>query len=285
MSIHDFFGAWEIFRAPTLAGVYAGVMLGMLGVFVVLRRMVFLSAALSQVASFGVVVSFLLVAAIPSLAGTSVTAWCTTAVTFVVLLAIVHTRRREDSSAEVLLGVAFLVGAGGTLALGSRVVEELHDVDTLLLGTAVAVVPEDTRTLGVLMFVTVLLLLWGSRGFFGVSFDRDHSAIRGLPVAILDLVLLSMIAAALSTATSILGALPTFAFSVLPAVAASALCRTPHQTLVVAGLIGGFSGFLGYLTAFLWNLPVGSSYALVSAGFAASMWLVSALGRLTGWRY
>ena len=49
-----FFEAWDLFREPALAGAVAGALLGMLGIYVVLRRMVFLSAALSQSASLGV---------------------------------------------------------------------------------------------------------------------------------------------------------------------------------------------------------------------------------------
>jgi zinc transport system permease protein len=274
MSISDFFAAWELFRAPTLAGVYAGVMLGMLGVFIVLRRMVFLSAALSQVASLGVVLSFMLLAAVPALGAIPITSLCGTVLTLGVLLAIVRLRRVEESSADIMLGLAFLLGSAGTLALGSRVVEDIHDVDTLLLGTAVAVVPDDVTRLAILMTVTVVMLLWWSRGFFATSFDREHAAIRGIPVTFLDVVLLSLIAASISLTTSVLGALPTFAFSVLPAVAAIAIATSPSSTLVIAGVVGGATGFVGYIAAYLWELPVGSSYALVGLTFAALAWAI-----------
>jgi zinc transport system permease protein len=272
MSIGDFFAAWELFRAPTLAGVYAGLMLGMLGVFIVLRRMVFLSAALSQVASLGVVLSFLLLAAVPALSAVPITSLSAMALTLGVLIAIVRLRRVEESSADIMLGLAFLIGSAGTLALGSRVVEDIHDVDTLLLGTAVAVVPEDVTRLATLAVITVIMLLWWSRGFFATSFDREHSAIRGVPVTFLDFVLLALIAASISLTTSVLGALPTFAFSVLPAVAAIAIARSPLSTLIIAGIVGGATGFVGYIAAYLWELPVGSSYALVGVTFAAIAW-------------
>ena len=54
----DLFAAWTLFRDPILAGIIAGASLGMVGVFVVLRRLVFVSAALTQAAGLGVAVAF-----------------------------------------------------------------------------------------------------------------------------------------------------------------------------------------------------------------------------------
>src|SRR4051812_26623573 len=57
-SLGAVFEAWELFRDPALSGAAAGALLGWLGVYVVLRRMVFLSAALSQAAGLGVTLAF-----------------------------------------------------------------------------------------------------------------------------------------------------------------------------------------------------------------------------------
>src|SRR3954454_21553540 len=53
-----FAGGWDIFRAPLLCALVAGAVLGFLGVFVVLRRMVFVSAGVTQSAGLGVALAF-----------------------------------------------------------------------------------------------------------------------------------------------------------------------------------------------------------------------------------
>src|SRR5206468_12324584 len=53
-TFNDFFAAWDLFRDPVFAAMIAGATLGYLGVYIVLRRMVFVSAALSQAAGLGV---------------------------------------------------------------------------------------------------------------------------------------------------------------------------------------------------------------------------------------
>src|SRR6185369_9426586 len=55
-----FIGGWEIFRNPLLCALAAGAVLGFLGVFIVLRRMVFVSAGVTQSAGLGVALAFYL---------------------------------------------------------------------------------------------------------------------------------------------------------------------------------------------------------------------------------
>ena len=54
----DFWAGRELWREPLFAGVLAAGLLSYLGVFVVLRRMVFVSAALSEISGVGVATAF-----------------------------------------------------------------------------------------------------------------------------------------------------------------------------------------------------------------------------------
>src|SRR3954469_18082157 len=56
---HDFASSWALYRDPIVCGVVAGAVLGVLGVFVVLRRAVFVTSAVSQSAALGVALAFL----------------------------------------------------------------------------------------------------------------------------------------------------------------------------------------------------------------------------------
>ena len=54
----DFWAGRDLWRDPMIAGVLAGAVLGYIGVFVVLKRMVFVSAALSEISGVGVAFAF-----------------------------------------------------------------------------------------------------------------------------------------------------------------------------------------------------------------------------------
>ena len=253
-----FFSAWELFREPTLAGAIAGCTLGVVGVWIVLRRMVFLSAALSQTAGLGVSFAFFLHTAFdshdfphPGIGAAILT----------VAAALLLARRRDD--ADGVLGMLFLGAAAGTLALSGRVGVEAHDIDTLLFGSAVAVLPEQFKWLLGVCVGLLALHIWWWRGFAMVTADRDDAAVRGVPVRLLERVLVASAALGVATTTWVLGALPAFAFSVLPGIAALAVARNVAMAMVLAGSLGAIAGFGGYLAAFLFDLPVGACQTLV----------------------
>jgi zinc transport system permease protein len=269
-SVATFFEAWELFEHAALTGTIAGALLGFLGVYVVLRRLVFLTAAISQAAGFGVAAAFYAQIALgvsPVIASPTIGA---SLLTMIAVLPIALERGWARGRRDSVLGFGFLVGAAGTLALGTRIVEEVHDIDAILFGSAVAVLPEHFTFVAVLAAVLFALHLWWARGFISVSFDPAGSRVRGLPVRTLDLILFATLALAVSASTRVLGALPTFAFSVLPAMAAVRVVPNVFGGLLFAGLLGAVSGFLGYLGAYLYELPVGASQTLVAAILVAA---------------
>lgn len=285
----EFFEAWELFyRAPTLTGTLAGGLLGLLGVYIVLRRMIFLSAAVSQASGLGVAYAFyvdaiygvgeltahgthhghvegdsgwlvelfsrpLFVAMLFSLAATLTLAWRS------------DVRRRN----EQLLGLVYLFGAGGMAVLLAQVGTESHNVTTLLLGNPVVVLERDFQMISWLAAVLGVVHLVFARGFVQASFDPEGARVRGLPVRSLDVVLLVSLAVAVSACTRVLGALPVFAFSVLPAMAAVRLSPNVGVALVVATLIGAGAGFFGYFLAFVYRVPVGAVQTVLAVGLVA----------------
>jgi zinc transport system permease protein len=259
-----FFEAWELFREPALAGATVGFVLGFLGVYVIVRRMVFLSAALSQCAGLGIALSFYAQIhwALVGLASSPRIGAVVLTVTTALLLTM--DRRTAVTRRDSLLGFAFLLGSAGTLAVSTRIMRETQEIQSILSGSAVAVLPEDLRfVLGIAVAVTALHAWW-VRGFVQISLDPESASVRGLPVRLLESSLLISLALAISFFTQILGALPVFAFSVLPGMAALRVSKNLTMALAVAGIAGAFSGFAGYLAAFLYELPVGASQTLVA---------------------
>lgn len=266
-SLADLIAGWELFRDPILCGAGAGAALGLLGVFIVLRRMVFISAALSQAAGFGVALSFYAQIHL-GLGATLADPRLGALVMTLFAAAWLYQKPSGRLTREGLLGMAYLLGAAGTLMIGTRITQEAHDIQAILFGTGVLVRPSDTAwVLGVGMTLLVLIFWW-RRGFLFASFDPDGARVRGLPVTMLNVVLLGAIAVMVSICTRALGALPVFAFSVLPAVAAVTLARSPHGAMVLAVLFGIVGGGGGYLLAFFGEFPVGASQTLVCGALA-----------------
>jgi zinc transport system permease protein len=135
----EFVDGWELFRDPILAGGAAGLVLGFLSVYIVLRRMVFVSASVTQAAGFGVAASFYLAA---RMGWSFDPAWGATAVALVAASLVAPDPRRLGLSREMVLGLTFALFSGLTVLLSARMPQEAHDVQAILFGTAVADRPD-----------------------------------------------------------------------------------------------------------------------------------------------
>lgn len=263
MTLRDFFSLWELFGTATLTGTFAGLALGVLGVHVVLRRMVFLTAAISQSASLGVVLAVFAGASVGFIGHWLSPTMGALLMTLATLVAVGMARRSSRDFSDAMLGALYLLGAAGTLVVGSRIQMELHDLNAMLFGTAVAVVKEDFHTVAFLSVVIVAVQLWLWRGFAAVTVDAHDAKVRGFPVRLLDVGLLLCLAVFISVSTRVLGPLPTFAFSILPSTAAVRLAPNMWSALVLGGIFGAATGFGGYVVATLYDLPVGPAQALL----------------------
>jgi zinc transport system permease protein len=281
-SLSTFWDAWPLFQDAVMTSVFAGFTLGILGVYIVFGRMVFLSAALSQVASFGVTLAYA-AQIFFSVSATLASPIVGAGILSILCLGLIWKNTGlERTQRDTMLGVMFLAGNAGTLLVASKITQELHDVKTLLFGSSVAVLPEETLMVLVVMCLTLFLHLWWWRGFVEVTYDEDTARVRGIPVQIVKLVLLVSIAVFISVSTRVLGALPTFAFSVFPALAAISVASNIPRALVLASIAGGICGFGGYLLAFLYEFPVGAAQAALGFLIWLSVAAISKISRLRG---
>lgn len=268
LTVADFFGAWEVYEPGVLAAVVIGATLGVLGVYVVLRRLVFLSAALGQSASFGVVLAVLLFGAELGVSDNVAPILGAIVVSFIATL-LVAGARGSAVFRDGALGAVFLLGAAGTILVGSRLTQEMHEIEALLHGVGVAVMPEDLHMVAWLATFVLLAHTFGWRGFAAVSFDAAGAEVRRVPVRFFEVLLALTLAVGIAAGIRVLGALPVFALSIMPSLAATRLGRNIPESLVIGALFGAIAGFYGYMLAFLLDLPVGASQTAVALALAA----------------
>lgn len=268
----QFQSSFDLFRDPILCALIAGGVLGFLSVYVVLRRMVFVSAAVTHSAGLGVALAFfaqihLGVHVDPMLGATGLSVFAT------LLLMLDPTRLKLTR--ESMLGLAFAFAGGAAVLVGDRIAQEAHDIQGILFGTAVLVTPENLYTVAGVGGAILFLQLWWYRGFTFVSFDRIGATVQGLPVRMLDATLMMSVGIMVGVSARALGSLPVFAFSTLSAIAALVLDLRLQWTFLLATLAGCISGVGGYLFAYFYDFPVGGSQTV----FASVLVLLAALIR------
>jgi manganese/iron transport system permease protein len=274
----DFVDGWELFREAVQAGAAAGAILGFLSVYIVLRRMVFVSAAVTQAAGLGVALAFFAAIHWGITVDPLFGAMGLSLLTAVLLVA---DPRRLGISREMMLGAAFAVCGGLAVLVGSRISQEANDIQAILFGTAVVVSREDLVRILWSGLAVLLIQLWTFRGMTFASFDPVAARVQRVPVAVLDVILLVSVGVMVGESARALGALPAFALSTMPGMAAVLISRGPLiVTFAVAALLGAAAAVGGYLLAFFEEFPVGSSQTVVAVGLVVVALVVRGLAGL-----
>jgi zinc transport system permease protein len=259
----DFVAGWELFRDPLLCAAIAGAVLGFLSVYIVLRRMVFVSAAVTQGAGLGVALAFY---AGIHLGWAFDPIYSAVAVSLAVAAVLVPDPRPIGLSRESVLGLMFAFTGGAAVLVGARITQEAHNIQAVLFGTGVQVLPEDLRNVTIAGAAVLLLHLWWFRGLSFASFDPIAARVQGLPVRLLDTVLLLSVGVMVGVSARALGAMPVFALSALPGAAAVLMTRGRLAlTFTMAAAIGGAAGVGGYVIAFFEDYPVGGAQIMSAA--------------------
>ena len=275
---------WEssfLWLEAVIASMAVAAACGMVGVYTVLRRVVFLPAALSQVSGLGVVLAFLLPVLFPALAGCALfePALFALGVTLLAALLLGWMPEPRRLSREALIGIAFIAASALVILVGDRVPQESHDIENILFGNAVAVERGQMfRALGTAGAV-IVVHVWLLRPFMLVSFDRETALAHGVRVRAIDAVLFLSLGLAIAVATRTIGAMPVFAFCLLPAVAALRAFEEVRAVLASAALVGAASAFLGYWASFAWELPTGACTVVVAALFLLPAAVIGRLRR------
>jgi len=255
---------------PLHNSIYVSLLVGLccplVGIYLILRRLIFMGVALPQISSAGIALVF----ALPALGVVGhhhiahfkgdehLMAFIgALSLTFGAILLLAFLERRGRGLPEGRIGVAYAVAsATGILLLAKNPMGELGLLD-MLKGQIIAVSNMDLiLTLVILGIVTATLLLF-QKEFLLVSFDRDMAVILKKKVLFWDTLLFLLIGLATSIAVLSVGPLVTFGFLLLPPLIAQVFARNMYQFCGFACAIGAVASFVGFCLAYSWDLPVG----------------------------
>jgi ABC-type Mn2+/Zn2+ transport system permease subunit len=262
--------------------VYTGVLIGfacpLVGVFLVLRRLVFMGVALPQISSTGVAVALSIpmwIGMVQSGREHTLAFVGSTVFSLAAILILAFLELRGRGHPEGRLGVAYVVAAAlSILLLSKNRFGEAGWLD-LLKGEIITISNADLAfTAGTLAFVLVLLAFF-QKELLLVSFDRAMAVTLGKRVLFWDVLLYLLIGLTVSVAVLSVGPLIAFGFLLIPALTAHLLARNMRQFAILASLIGGVSAFIGFWIAYQSDYPIGPT-DVVLLGFVYSVtWSLS----------
>lgn len=245
-----------------LASVLVAVVCGVLGSFVVLKRLAFIGDALAHASFGGVALAFVLGANI--YLGAFVFALATA-------LGVGAITGRGRVSSDTAIGVLF----SGTFALGiliiSRVEEYTTDLFGYLFGDVLSISEGDLWTMTALGLLVLALVATFYRQLLFVAFDPAVAAASGLPARALEYLLLALLGVTIVTAIQAVGIILVVALLVTPSATAYLLTRRFHHMIAGSVAVGSLSAVLGIYLSYYLDLASGAAIILVATAlfFAA----------------
>jgi zinc transport system permease protein len=274
-ALREFLAAREIWEIPLAASLVSGALLGALGVYVVLRRTVFVSAALTQLSTLGLVATLLVEERfhVETEHPAEQLAVAMAVSAFGALLLGAFRPRRLP--AEATVGATWVVASSLVVLGASRLVHAAHDLGGLVFGNAVAVPGSDLAVIVVVAAVAMAVHGLFAKELAFVSFDPETAEALGMRVRRWDAALFLVLGLAIPPTARALGALPVFAFLTLPATGALLLKVGFRAAFAAAAALGLVAAGAGYLLSWLWELPTGATMVALTAILAAPAALVA----------
>jgi manganese/zinc/iron transport system permease protein len=250
-----------------------GCAAGVVGSLSVLRKRALVGDAAAHVTLVGVATAFALTGRrdLPTLlAGGFVAALAG-------LLALVlvrrFTRTRDDAATAIVLSVGFGGGIALVAGMTARGIPGSAGLETFLLGHTAALTARDAGVLAGVSLATVIVVVLFLKEATLVAFDRSFAAAAGWPVAVLDYLLVVLVAVMVVVGLPAAGAVLVTALVVIPPVAARQWTDRLGTMLVLAGVIGLASAVTGVaISAVVPRLATGPVIVLMAAAiFAVSV--------------
>lgn len=272
-------------RTALTGALLLGVGCGLLGSFLVVRKMALVGDTLSHAVLPGVALGFLwnmtkdpvaifVGATVAGLLGTLVVGWITRT-----------TRLKEDAALGLVLATFFAVGVCLMTMFQRLPTGAKSGIEKFLFGQAAAISAGDVKLMAITTVLIALLITLFYKEFLVVSFDPGFARAAGVRARLLQELLMLLLAFSVVVALQAVGVVLVSAMLITPAAAAYLLTDRLHRMLLLAAVFGAFAGALGAFFSFLGNnLPTGPFMVLAASTiFAAAFFFGPRHGVVPRW--
>ena len=247
---------YEFMRNAIIAALLASIACGIVGVYVVVKRIVFISGGIAHAAFGGICLGYFLglnpvLAVIPFSIASA--------------LSMGVVSRRTKIPEDTAIGILWATG----MALGIILVEltpgYAPDLFGYLFGSILTVSRSDIMLMLLLDAVIIGVVALYHHEFEAICFDEEYATAIGLRTERLYLLLLCLIALTVVALIRVVGVILVIALLTMPAAISRRFSARMHGMIVRSVALSAILTFCGLLLAYLFNLPSGATIVLVSA--------------------
>jgi zinc transport system permease protein len=241
-----------------IIGLLASVACGVMGSYVVVRRIVFISGGISHTVLGGMGIAYYY--GYNPLHGAVISA-------LIAALVIGFVSLRYNQYEDTLIGALWSVGMAVGILFIYKTPGYNVDLMSYLFGNILMVEKESVRLLAYLDGLIILSVLLFYKRFLAVCFDEEYSKLQGVGVVSTYLLLLCLIALTVVILIQVVGIILVIALLTLPAATARYYARSLVQMMIIASILGALFTTSGLIVSYQPNLPAGATIVVI-AGLA-----------------
>lgn len=248
--------------SAVFAGFAASIVSGIIGTYVVVKRIVFIAGSISHSVLGGIGFCVWLQRAHGISWVTPLQGAIVTAVLSAVLIGWIHLhyKEREDSVIAAVWSIGMAVG----VLFISQTPGFNVELTNFLIGNILWVTPTDLHTLYVLDVIVIFLAWLLHRRLLAICFDEDQARLQGLPVNGLWMLLLILTALTIVLLIQVVGVILVLTMLTIPAAIANLFTSRLSTMMVMAIALSATLSFTGTGLAYHLDWPVGATIALLA---------------------
>ncbi len=245
-----------------VAGLLASIACGIIGTYVVVKRVVFISGGIAHTTfggiGFAYYLQYLDIVFIEPLVGALIFALVAA---IIMGLPFIRTRLREDST----IGILWVVGmALGVLFLNqvdrSKIL--VQDPVSILFGNVLLIKMQDIYLMFGLLVLIIFVTIFLYKDLHILTFDEEFARISGIKVDFLYLVLMVLIALTTVVLIKVVGVVLVIAMLTIPAAISNLFTHNLKNMMFFAIIIGCIVTLNGSLISLSFDLPPGATIVI-----------------------
>lgn len=250
-------------QTALLAGLAASIASGIIGSYVVVKRIVFISGSIAHSVLGGMGLFLWLRRTYDINWLTPLQGALLAALASALLIGWIHLkyRQREDTVIAALWSTGMAVGVIFVSMTPGFNVELMN----FLFGNILWVSQGDLLALIALDLIVLGVNAFFHHSFVAICFDEEQATLQGLPVHALYLLLLCLVAISVVLLIQIVGAILVIAMLAIPAAIAGNYCHRLSSMMLIATLLNASFTLIGMASAYALNWPPGATIALTAA--------------------
>ena len=259
--------SYAFFQKGLFVASLSGALLGLIGVYIVLRGMSYMGHGLSH-SIFGGFAAMQLFAAQFYAIGAGL--WGIASA-----LAITTITKRSRVGADAAIGVITIASFALGVALFAKFGTSGPSFENALFGSILGISTGQIVGLIAVSFLTTAFVLFRYRALLFSTFDPDVAAVSGVHVGRIEAALMVVLSLAILATLTVVGVTLVAAMLVIPAVVARMLTDSFGRMLAYSTVIGTLCGLIGMYVSYYAGVPSGTMIVLVGAALFIVVLLVT----------